>query len=311
MSMTIPTLDRYRGCLLGLACGDAVGATVEFMHRGSFAPVVDMVGGGPFDLPAGAWTDDTSMALCLATSLLHCHGFDARDQMNRYVNWWQWGYLSSRPDCFDIGTTVCRALQRYQRTGDPMAGDVSPQTAGNGSLMRLAPVALHYAPLPDEVRRHARLSSATTHAAPEALDCCELLGEVLLNALTGHPKNQLLPVAPALASPKVNDLAAARYRAKKMDEIAGSGYCVESLEAALWCFDTTLTFEAAVLAASNLGDDADTTAAITGQIAGAHYGAAGIPARWIQRLHMADEIDQLACQLFERAAPRWLQCRRR
>ncbi|MDR1968344.1 MAG: ADP-ribosylglycohydrolase family protein [Burkholderiaceae bacterium] len=303
--MKTDTLDRYRGCLLGLACGDAVGTTVEFSPRGSFPPVVDMVGGGPFDLPAGAWTDDTSMALCLATSLVHSNGFDARDQMNRYVNWWQHGYLSSMPDCFDIGTTVCRALQRYQATGDPMAGDISPKTAGNGSLMRLAPVVLYYAPMPDEVRRYARLSSATTHAAPEALDSCELLGEVLLNALAGKPRNQLLPMHPAFASPKVNDLITARYRSKPKDDIADSGYCVESLEAALWCFDTTSTFETAILAASNLGDDADTTAAIVGQIAGAHYGVSDIPARWIERLHMADAIDRLAAQLFERAAPRW------
>jgi ADP-ribosyl-[dinitrogen reductase] hydrolase len=171
--------------------------------------------------------------------------------------------------------------------------------------MRLAPVVLYAAPMPDDVRRHARLSSATTHAAPEALDCCELLGEVLLNALTGQSKNQLLPARAAFASPKVHDLAAACYRAKTRDEVTGSGYCVESLEAALWCFETTSTFEAAVLAATNLGDDADTTAAITGQIAGAHYRASHIPVRWIKRLHMAGEIDRLACQLFERAAPRW------
>jgi ADP-ribosyl-[dinitrogen reductase] hydrolase len=115
--MSILTLDRYRGCLLGLACGDAVGTTVEFSARGSFPQVTDMVGGGPFELPAGAWTDDTSMALCLATSLVQHHGFDARDQMNRYMNWWQCGYLSSTHECFDIGTNVCRALQRYQVTG--------------------------------------------------------------------------------------------------------------------------------------------------------------------------------------------------
>ncbi len=303
--MAIDTLDRYRGCLLGLACGDAVGTTVEFSARGAFEPVTDMVGGGPFDLPAGAWTDDTSMALCLASSLLHCEGFDARDQMNRYINWWQWGYLSSMPDCFDIGMTVCRALQRYQVTGDPMAGDASPNTAGNGSLMRLAPVVLHYAPAIDEVKRHARLSSATTHAAPEALDCCELLGEILLQALMGKPNSQLLPPSASLSSAKVQAIAAGSYRSKAMQDIAGSGYCVESLEAALWCFEHTSSFEEAILMAANLGDDADTTAAITGQIAGAHYGASAIPERWLEHLFMVDEIDRLAHALHAAAAHRW------
>ncbi|MBV1919738.1 MAG: ADP-ribosylglycohydrolase family protein, partial [Pseudomonadales bacterium] len=101
---------RYQGCLLGLAVGDAIGTTVEFMSRGSFPPVTDMVGGGPFDLEAGQWTDDTSMALCLAHSLIHCEGFDASDQMNRYCNWWQYGYMSSTGECFDIGMTVSDAL---------------------------------------------------------------------------------------------------------------------------------------------------------------------------------------------------------
>jgi len=291
-------LDRYRGCLLGLACGDAVGTTVEFSPRGSFPPVVDMVGGGPFDLPAGAWTDDTSMALCLATSLLHCEGFDARDQMNRYVNWWQWGYLSATNDCFDIGMTVCRALQRYQLSGDPMAGDTDPATAGNGSLMRLAPVVLCFAPNPAAVRRFARLSSGTTHAAPEALDSCELFSALLLNALAGATRDRVLEaVARPDWSERLRGVAAGEYQAKAGPQIRGSGYCVESLEAALWCFHHTTTFEDAVLTAANLGDDADTTAAIVGQLAGAHYGASGIPKRWLARLHMSGEIERLATEL--------------
>lgn len=110
-------LERYRGALLGLACGDAVGTTVEFQPRGSFEPLTDMIGGGPFRLKPGQWTDDTSMALCLAESLLNKNAFDAVDQMGRYLNWWQWGYLSSTGGCFDIGMTVSQALERYQHTG--------------------------------------------------------------------------------------------------------------------------------------------------------------------------------------------------
>ena len=293
--MEISLTDRYRGCLLGLACGDAVGTTVEFAERGSFEPVTDMVGGGPFDLPVGAWTDDTSMALCLATSLVHCRGFDPRDQMNRYINWWQWGYLSSTGDCFDIGMTVCRALQRYQVTGDPMAGSTDPSTAGNGSLMRLAPAVLAFAPDRVAARHHARLSSATTHAAPEALDCCELFAELLLNALDGRSREGLLVCSRTdFASPRVSDLARQTYLGKDARQIRGSGYCVESLEAALWCFARAHSFEEAVLSAVNLGDDADTTAAIVGQLAGAHFGVRGIPDRWLDRLCTRGEIDRLA-----------------
>jgi ADP-ribosyl-[dinitrogen reductase] hydrolase len=125
-------LDRYQGTLLGLACGDAVGTTVEFCPRGSFSPVTDMTGGGPFGLEAGQWTDDTSMALCLAESLLEKDAFDPLDQMGRYLNWWRWGYLSSTGRCFDIGMTVRSALARYESTGEPYSGSSDPQSAGNG-----------------------------------------------------------------------------------------------------------------------------------------------------------------------------------
>lgn len=295
MDRTPTLIDRCRGALLGLACGDAVGTTVEFSPRGSFEPLTDMVGGGPFELPVGAWTDDTSMALCLATSLIERKGFDPRDQMNRYTNWWQWGYLSSTGDCFDIGMTVSAALQRYAASGDPFAGSKATNTAGNGSLMRLAPVALAYFPDRAEVRRHAALSSATTHAAAEALSCCELFAELLCRALGGADKDGLLQIEGFIGpSDRVTEIGSAAYLNKAEGQIRGTGYCVDSLEAALWAFGQTESFREAVLLASNLGDDADTTAAITGQLAGAFYGVQSIPPHWLERLVMASEIDQLA-----------------
>jgi ADP-ribosyl-[dinitrogen reductase] hydrolase len=239
------------------------------------------------------------MALCLATSLIHCGGFDARDQMNRYVNWWQWGYLSSTADCFDIGMTVCKALQRYQVTGDPMAGSSDPTSAGNGSLMRLGPIVLGFYPDEVTVLANARLSSATTHAAPEALECCEPFAELLSNALRGLPKKQVLTSnLTSFASVSVAAIAQGAYREKQISLIVGSGYCVASPEAALWCFSKTSSFEEAVLTATNLGDDADTTAAIVGQLAGAFYGAPGIPRHWLEKLYMSSEIDRLALALF-------------
>ena len=297
--MKIALKDRYEGSLVGLACGDAVGTTVEFSPRGSFAPVRDMTGGGPFGLRAGQWTDDTSMALCLAESLVEKQGFDARDQMARYLNWWRWGYLSSTGDCFDIGRTTLMALSRFERNADPWAGSTSPDAAGNGSIMRLAPVVLYFHPKLDDALRYAAESSRTTHAAPEALDCCRLLAFVLSRALSGCPKETLLEGSSAhVTEPRVREIAEGGFTTKERDAIRGSGYCVESLEASLWCVHSTASFQEAVLAAANLGDDADTTAAIAGQIAGAVHGIHAVPAGWKRKLHMAREITALADRIF-------------
>jgi ADP-ribosyl-[dinitrogen reductase] hydrolase len=306
VSPVAPTLkDRYRGSLAGLACGDAVGTTVEFRSPGSFAPLTDMVGGGPFGLAAGQWTDDTSMALCLAESLLAQSGFDARDQMGRYSNWWQWGYLSSTGECFDIGATVRTALERFLRTAEPYSGSIDPHSAGNGSIMRLAPVPLFFYPDIEKVIHFSAASSRTTHGAPEAIECCKLLAFVLTRCLAGLPKHEVLNATGLpLQEPNVADLAAMRYTEKTQKSICGTGYAVASLEAALWCFNSTATFESAVLAAANLGDDADTTAAIVGQVAGAFYGSGGIPKHWLSRLHLGDVILSTAEALHAAAAAR-------
>jgi ADP-ribosyl-[dinitrogen reductase] hydrolase len=292
--------ERYRGALLGLACGDAVGTTVEFKPRGSFQPLTDMVGGGPFHLKPGQWTDDTSMALCLAESLLNKNGFDAADQMGRYLNWWKWGYLSSTGECFDIGMTVSQALAQYQQTSEPFAGSTDPFTAGNGSLMRLAPVVLFYFPDTRQIQKFAADSSRTTHGAPEAIECCQLFANLITNALLGAPKTELR-ILPQLSfsQAKVAEIARGQYLDKSVDEIRGSGYCVESLEAALWCFQRTDNFTSAILQAANLGDDADTTAAIVGQLAGAYYGVRAIPAHWLEMLHDGEEIAATADRLLE------------
>ena len=141
----ISTRDRFRGCLLGLATGDALGTALEFKQPGAFEPIDDMVGKGPFGLKPGQWTDDTSMALCLAASLIETGGFDPLDQMQRYVRWFREGYMSSTGECFDIGNTTHDALSHFERFGDPFAGSTNPNAAGNGSLMRLAPVPMRYA----------------------------------------------------------------------------------------------------------------------------------------------------------------------
>ena len=291
--------NNARGCLLGLAAGDAVGTTVEFKPRGSFRPLTDMVGGGPFGLQPGQWTDDASMALCLGHSLAECGEFDARDQMTRYVRWWREGYLSSTGHCFDIGVTVAGALSRFQQTGDPFAGSTDPHKAGNGCIMRLAPIPLFYYPDIDQAEHYAAESSRTTHGAPECLDASRLFARMLVRALRGEAKEEILSADAAAftGAPKIAAIARGDYRGKDAAQIRGSGYVVDCLEAALWCFDRTENFADAVLLAANLGDDADTTAAVCGQIAGAYYGETGIPPAWRQRLTLAPEIAALAQQL--------------
>lgn len=296
----IDQASRYHGCLLGLAVGDAVGTTLEFKEHRTFEPIDDMVGGGPFNLKPGQWTDDTSMALCLATSLVERNGFDANDQMERYCRWWREGYLSSTGRCFDIGNTISDALQRFEVTGNPYTGSTDPFSAGNGSIMRLAPVPMYYARNMDAAEHHAAESSRTTHGATECVDACRLLARILVRALRGESKSDVL-LADADRSHFVDTIATIAqgdYRGKQMDDIYGTGYVVRSLEAALWAFDSTANFRDAILAAANLGDDADTVAAICGQVAGAFYGEQGIPTTWLGHLAMREDIASLADDLY-------------
>ena len=288
-------VDRLRGCLLGLAVGDAVGTTVEFKPRGTFVPVENMVGGGPFDLQPGQWTDDTSMALCLASSLVEKDEFHAEDQMLRYVKWRDEGYLSSKGYCFDIGNTVRSALNHYEKTGDPYAGSTDEYSAGNGSIMRLAPIPMFYYPHQDKILHYAGESSRTTHGAHECLDACRLMSSVIHNAVRGQDKQSLLiDHGIPLTAQKIISISQGGYLEKTEEQIRGSGYVVECLEAALWCFHKTTTFKESILAATNLGDDADTTAAVCGQIAGAFYGESAIPKGWIERLYDYSKVSELA-----------------
>jgi ADP-ribosyl-[dinitrogen reductase] hydrolase len=294
-------IDRARGCLLGLAIGDAIGTTVEFKPRGSFTPMTDIVGGGPFQLKAGEWTDDTSMALCLGDSLLE-KGFDLHDQITKYVKWYREGYMSSNGRCFDIGIATREALSRFIAGGNPEAGSTNPRSAGNGCIMRLAPVPIMYA---DNIEEAARLSaeqSKTTHGATECIEASQLFGGILARTLQGgvSKTQSLVPEIKSsfqYSSARIQTIADGAYFEYDSLQIKGSGYVVDSLEAALWCFHITDNFKDAVLTAANLGDDADTTAAITGQIAGAYYGEAGIPQHWLDQIFMTKEIGEMAEQL--------------
>ncbi|MCB9438363.1 MAG: ADP-ribosylglycohydrolase family protein [Anaerolineales bacterium] len=301
-------IERYRGCLLGLAAGDALGTTLEFQKPGTFTPITDMVGGGPFDLPAGYWTDDTSLALCLAESLIEKGDFDAQDQMERYLRWYWDGHLSSTGECFDIGLTTRYSLKEFERTGEPFCGPTDPNTAGNGSIMRLAPIPMAYATQPEEAIKRAALSSQTTHGAQTSVDACRYLAGLIVGALNGASKDELLspfycPISGYWDEnplhEEIAELAAGSFKQKEPPDIIGTGFVARSLEAALWAFHKGDNFEASCLLAANLGNDADTTAAVCGQLAGAYYGENHIPKNWLDKLAFRDMLVSFAEKLFD------------
>jgi ADP-ribosylglycohydrolase/protein-tyrosine phosphatase len=309
-------IERYRGCLLGLAVGDALGTTLEFKPPGTFQPIEDMVGGGPFGLRAGEWTDDTSMALCLAESLIERRGFNPADQLQRYVRWYRKGHMSATGACFDIGNATREAIQRFEQTGEPYSGSRNPGKSGNGSIMRLAPVPLFYArgpmypfaeDIPLEAIERSGQSSKTTHGSQNCIDACRYLGALIMGAANGVDKDYLLSAhySPSTSnywehrplSEEVFEVAAGSFKHKEPPEIKGSGYVVRSLEAALWAFHKSDTFEEGALLAVNMGDDADTTGAVYGQLAGAYYGEKAIPESWRRRLAHRLLIERYADKL--------------
>jgi ADP-ribosylglycohydrolase len=297
--------DRQRGTLIGLAVGDALGAAVEFKSPGSFPKVTGYRGGGPHRLAPGEWTDDSSMALALADSIANV-GWDLNDQARRFVAWWRKGEYSVNGRCFDIGITTQSALRRFEKTGDAStSGDSSERASGNGSIMRLAPVPIRYASLlPDELGELVRYfieCSVPTHASPQCLSACAYFGLLMSGLIHGIDRDRVLDAKwdplqrlkqlHALHA-EIADVAAGSFRCRKPPEIAGSGYVVKSLEAALWAFHDARDFREAVLRAVNLGDDADTTGAVCGQLAGACWGESGIPHEWRDGLARPDMIEK-------------------
>ena len=319
--LDIPALERYRGSLLGLAAGDALGAPVEGVPRTDLdsSPVQAMKGGGVWGdlLSPGQWTDDTSMALCLAESLIERKGFDPRDQLVRYRRWLREGHLSSKDHAFGIGWTVLGSLQRFEKTGDAFCGPSDPMTAGNGSIMRLAPVPLFYGQDSRHAVERSGESSRTTHQAPTAIDACRYLGGLIAGAVQGTGKEELLserycPIPADSGSgywkeqplvEEIDEIAAGSFKKKQPPDIRGTGYVVESLEAALWAFYRTDSFREGCLLAVNLGDDADTTGAVYGQLAGAFYGEGEIPGEWLQELARRELIESFAERLNKLSPP--------
>ena len=305
--------NRIKGSIYGMAIGDALGAPVEFQTRGTFQPVQDFQDGAFGGLlSAGDWTDDTSMALCLGTSLIEKKKFDAKDQMKRYLKWYQEGYMSVIDHCFDIGNTTRKALEEFvsNEQSNPFTGSTRPRSAGNGSLMRLCPVPIFFRDDIEMAGNFSAESSKTTHAAEEAVEACRVYGRMIAAAVNEliKPEDfkskgnrnilQLLFEDMIYSLPeKVSEIVHGSFLDKQSDEILSSGYVVHSMEAALWAIANSSSFEEGVLKAVNLGDDADTVAAIYGQLAGAMYGFEGIPKKWIEGISHPEILEKIVSGL--------------
>lgn len=301
-------LIKYQGSFLGLAIGDALGVPAEFKAVGEFEPVSDFRDSDWFELPAGSWSDDTAMALCLANSLLEKKGFDPVDQIQKYKKWLETGYCSSTGKAIGVGQTILRALLTYRDGGDPYVAVSSRHSDGNGSLMRLIPIPLYFRSDPKQAIKNAGLSSKITHGSQMCSDACKYYTGLIIGALNGISKEELLsdlycPVSDFWKdnrlTEEIENVALGSFRRNDPPFIQGSGYVVKSMEAALWAFYNSNSFEEGVLKAINLGDDADTTGAIYGQLAGAYYGLNGIPQKWINGVAKKDEIIETANKLFK------------
>jgi len=312
--------DRFLGCLIGLAVGDAYGTTYEFMDRSKMPSELpdDIVGGGPFDMKPGEWTDDTSMALCLAESIVD-NGWDTDDQMRRYIKWWQEGYNSVKGECFDIGGATRSALAWYNMTeGKQFVQDT--QAAGNGVLMRLAPVPMFCYDPEDSVFviSHSAFQSIMTHPSSQSIECSMLLGSIINKIFSGErDKRKILNFDTMLdenskqmykevfekyscnINGRIESIKKMEYDGVGADKVSGSGYCVFTLEAALWAFLSTDNFKDGLKKVVSLGDDTDTTGAVYGQIAGAYYGINNIP--WVDKIAWNDKIKNLATQIYEKS----------
>lgn len=298
--------ERFLGSFVGLAIGDALAAPAQNAAPGSFEPITGLRGGGPFALPAGAWSDDTAMALCLAESLLECNGFEPRDQVDRYWRWQREGRPSATGRCVGIRSSTARALALAQWRRLPFAGSHDPRQLDPDPLSRVAPVVMFFFDRPDLALQCAADAARTTCQSPVVLDACRLFAAMLYGALAGYPKDELLSPGPDLLGPvalkpRIERLRRGTYREVDASRIRAGENVIEALRAALWAFAGTESFSAGALRVANLGGSCDVAAAVYGQLAGAYYGLGAIPREWQNLLIGREIIVSLAERLLERA----------
>ncbi len=282
--------ERFLGALLGLATGDAVAAATQFRRPGRFSPVGDMLGGGPFDLPRGAWSDDTAMALCLADSLLETGGFDAPDQMARYRRWQQQGYLSATDQCVGITAGTARALAKAQWRRQAFSGSHDPEALDPETLSRVAPTVMYYFADAAAATERSAEAARTTCQSAAVLGACRALACALHAALSGGSRSAVVAAAEALVG-----------KTSRPAALGQEGSAPAALATALDVFARTHNFRDAVLTAANLGGTSDVVTAAAGALAGAHYGASAIPTLWRNSLMKLQLLESFADRLLAHA----------
>jgi ADP-ribosyl-[dinitrogen reductase] hydrolase len=309
--------DNVLGGLWGAIVGDALGVPVEFTSREERKkdPVINMRGYGTHNQPPGTWSDDSSLILCTVDSLVH-HAFDLRDMGQRFVRWYREGYWTPWGKVFDIGGTTRRAIGRLERGGDPeMAGDDDENSNGNGSLMRILPVALLFADLPPErLINYVHRVSSLTHRHPHSQIACGLyclMEAELLHGSTpidAYRKAVDIGLKTYAKAPYLAEMAPFRkfvsgriYELSESD-IGSGGYVVDTLEASVWCFINSNSFEETVLKAVNLGEDTDTTGCVAGGLAGIVYRASAIPKAWLGPIARAQDLQAIFDRFMARAS---------
>ena len=300
--------------LLGTAIGDALGLPVQFLNREVVAknPITTMIGYGQFDVPAGTWSDDSSLSLCLAESL--CNGHNLNDIANNFVKWMFEGFWTPFNKAFDIGKTTYFAIVNLRNRVSPhLAGMNRERDNGNGSLMRILPLVPYI--LNMEVEDRYKIIgevSSLTHRHPRSILACIALCEFAIQYINQQSREkayqtmqqtllQLLKrdmfVEEDVPFKRLIELSYGELKAIELKDIRSTGYVIDTLEASLWCIFNTSNFKDAVLKAVNLGDDTDTVGAITGGMAGIIYGYTSIPSEWIDVLARKDDIVELANRL--------------
>lgn len=304
-------MSKCKNAFLGLAIGDALGVPYELAKREDLAksPVTDMVGGLAHDQPAGTWSDDASMTFCTAEALIE--GFSVHRMGQNFLRWFDNNWWSARGKAFGSGGTTRRALKAL-RSGIPAdrAGSSRIEDNGNGSLMRILPMAFflkdHH--VNDRMKMVSK-ASMITHAHPIAVMACFYYVEFAIGLLHGKSRREVYDEL-RVSVPKVmkewewpsSDETFSRLLKEDIsvlsqEEIDSSSYVVHTLEASIWCLMTTDTFEEAVLKAVNLGGDSDSTAAVTGGLAGIVYGVGYVPEHWMESLARKEDIIELAQRL--------------
>lgn len=302
-AMEIDRLQRFQGCLVGLAAGDALGMPVEGWTkeqiRQRFGTLREMVDG---HRPAGSTTDDTAQALCIAESLVEIGRFDADDIMRRFLHWY-------RTDAFGIGIHTARVLEKvaqgtpWREAVEQVESAYAPMTAGNGSLMRCAPIALRYYRDIGGLLEFSHESSRLTHPNPLARASCAFFNCVLSRVLRGWEKADALSFAMEVMVHAPHELLdrVQEIQQKGADEVATSGFVLDTLECALWAWWHHDDFEEALVAVVNLGGDTDTNAAVCGALMGAQYGVNAIPQRWRDKVAAVPKCLELATNLYRLA----------